>query len=307
MELPENLKLLYRHWPNHTERSNEGEVISVISDDLLADSLITFVDERMRIWQKRQMGHMAPYTSDKILQTYRFCNILRELDRQTIEYHEMLNPLRGNFSLWLLNMFYARMVARPETLRAVGLLSFDQDENDRLRARLMQHPRPTYGVPYVFAISAIMRSETPTRELFITQHLPRVIKEVASEIERWDKLSVQEGVKRVVSIFGFNLSFLWTEVLIDVAYQYPEYVDLFALFPIGPGSKPTLMRIDASQDSSELVVKLASLHVRSGLLYDNRQIVLSAENWEGIGCEFRKYTNLSQGKGRRRLYKSESD
>ena len=96
-------------------------------------------------------------------------------------------------------------------------------------------------------------------------------------------------------------------MLIDVAYQYPEYVDLFALFPIGPGSKPTLMRIDASQDSSELVVKLASLHVRSGLLYDNRQIVLSAENWEGIGCEFRKYTNLSQGKGRRRLYKSESD
>lgn len=304
MELPDDLKNLYRHWKEHTPESiHQGQLTDVINDKQLAENLTSFIDERMNIWIKKYSGRPAPYTHDPILRQFRFCNILRELDRQTIEYHTLLLPLRDNFPLWLLNMFYARMVARPDTVRDVGLLSFDSGENERVLRNLRQHAKPVYGTPYVFPVSTIMRSATPTREEFLTRHLPAVIEEVAQEISSWKQESVLTGVEKILPIFGFNHTFLWTEVLIDVAYQYPETIDLFAPFPIGPGAAPTLKRISETDDPTDVVYRLGQLQTSSGLFYDGAPIVLSAENWEGIGCEFRKYTNLSLGKGRRRIYR----
>ena len=305
MELPEELKTLYRHWPEHaTQNRGRLQVSEVFHDDRLREQMLIFVQKRMLIWDAKYNGRSATYTDDQILSTYRFCNIFRELDKQTIELHTLLNPLRDNFPMWLLNMFYGRLVARPETVRAVGLLSFDSVENEKLYERLMKSQRPRYGTPYVFPVSTILRSVTPTREMFIARYLMTVMSKVAGEISRWDKLSVVEGVQRALPLFGFNLEFLWTEVLIDVAYQYPKYIDLYKPFPVGPGSLPTFKRINPDVQPTKLAEKLGLLGVDAGLTYEQKPLLLSAENWEGIGCEFRKYTNLAAGKGRKRLYKS---
>lgn len=307
MELPHHIRHLYRHWEKHAGASAQGAAIadlrSVIADDALRAGIEAFVRERLVIWEKKIAGQPAPYTGDPILSAYRFCNVFRELDRQTIEFHEMLNPLRGDFSLWLLNMFYCRMVARPETVRAVGLLSFDAAENEALTARLATLARPRYGTPYVFPVSAIMGGPTPTRELFIGRHLPKVMRVVAAEIEQWKDMPVSDGIERVLPLFGYNLRFLWTEVLIDTAYQFPERIDLFGRFPVGPGALPTMRRIDRDADPSLLAARLAEARFDTGLAVDGVPLRLSAENWEGIGCEFRKYTNLGHGRGRKRLYR----
>lgn len=290
MELPDNLKHLYRHWPLHTGTG----AIPYPTEPLYAE-ISHFVRERLRIWEKKTRSEKPPFTDDPILSAYRFCNIFREFDKQTILFHTLLNPLRNDFPLWLLNMFYCRMVARPETIHELGLLMFG--DNSNLYEKFLRLPRPKFGSPYVFPISTIQRSPTPTRELFIARHLPAVMEKVSREIQTWDKMSVKEGVERILPIFGYNLHFLWTETLIDVAYQYPERVDLFKDFPIGPGSAPTISRLGHS------VVELAGMHFDTGVTFESQPLRLSSENWEGIGCEFRKYTNLKAGKGRRRIYK----
>ena len=302
MEIPDNLKILYRHWSFHTEKKSVSKKVSVFEDSKLLSDIVWFIEERIKIWKKKVSGEKPPYTKDTILSQYRFCNIFREFDRQTIEFHTLLNPLRDNFPLWLLNMFYCRMVARTETIKNVGLLSFDDVENKKLYKRLMDSPRPRFGTPYVFPVSVIQKSKTPTRELFIAKYLPCIMKTVAQEISTWNKKSVHEGLKSAIPLFKYNLYFLWTEVLIDVAYQFPQYIDLFGTFPIGPGSLPTMKKIDESKDPVLLVQDLVSLEIETGLTCDNKPLRLSAENWEGIGCEFRKYTNLKAGRGRRRLF-----
>ncbi len=303
MELPEQIKALYRHWQYHTASGRRptpsGEIFK---DKKMSDDIALFVRERMSIWKKKHGNETPPFTTDTFLASYRFCNILRELDRQTIEFHTLLNPLRDNFPLWLLNMFYCRMVARPETVLGVGLLSFDKKENNILYKRLVAHPRPRYGTPYVFPVSTIMRSPTPTRELFIAKYLPGIMKAVAQEIETWSKSSVADGVDKIISIFGFNLKFLWTEVLIDVAYQYPDKINLFERFPVGPGALPTFKKINVDVRPEDLAAQLSRIQFDSGLTYNGRPVILSAENWEGVGCEYRKYTNLKLGKGRKRLF-----
>jgi hypothetical protein len=299
MELPENLKNLYRHWELHTKRPsgsfNRAEF-------RIPDNLEWFITERIGIWKRKVSGENPPYTQDPILAKYRFCNIFREFDRQTIEFHTMLNPLRNNFPLWLLNMFYCRMVARLETIKATGLLSFDDQENELLYKKLSELPSPRYGTPYVFPISAIQKSATPTRELFITKLLPEKIPSVAAEIATWDRKSVHEGIEIILPLFGYNLSFLWTEVLIDVAYQFPYRIDLFKRFPVGPGALPTFRAMNPHKDATYMARELCSWDVSSGIEINGKPLYLSAENWEGIGCEFRKYSNLKQGRGRKRIY-----
>lgn len=303
MELPENIKTLYRHWEFHVEKGLPLQADEPTFNTSLFRDICFFIDKRMSIWQKKVSHQPEPYTTDPILAKYRFCNILREVDKQTIVFHTLLNPLREDFPLWLLNMFYCRMVARPETIESAGWLSFDAAQNKEVFDRLMFLPRPRFGTPYVFPISVIQKSPTPTRELFITEYLPSVMKMVAAKIPTWKKRSVYDGLQRVIPLFGKNLYFLWTEVLIDTAYQFPEYIDLFSRFPIGPGAMPTLKKLDPKRDPSLLVRDLCSLPVDLGITYNGRQIRLSAENWEGIACEFRKYTNLKSGKGRKRLYR----
>lgn len=303
MEIPTKLKKLYRHWNFHTS-SKPVRISSsqVFKDKKLFENISWFINERIDIWKKKTSGKLPPYTKDSILSKYRFCNIFREFDKQTIEFHTLLNPLRDNFSLWLLNMFYCRMVANPQTVKKLGFLSFER-ENKEFYKKFVALPRPCFGVPYIFPISTILKSKTPTRELFISEFLPVIMKPIAEEISGWNKMSVYEGTQKIIPIFGFNLFFLWNEVLIDVAYQFPQYIDLFKRFPIGPGSVPTLKKIDSSKDLSILAQELVLLDFNTGLTYKKKSLRLSAENWEGIGCEFRKYTNLKGGNGRKRLFK----
>lgn len=290
MEIPSNLKTLYNHWSLHTGKGNDPFPTHPLYLEMKG-----FIEERISIWRKKSDGGTSPLTHDPILSKYRFCNIFREFDRQTIEFHTLLNPLRSNFSLWLLNMFYFRMVAKTQTVQALGLLNLD--DNRTFYKKFISLPRPKFGSPYLFPISVIQASQTPTRELFIAEYLPTIIERVANEIQSWEKRSVSEGLEIILPIFGYNLHFLWTEVLIDTAYQFPEHLNLFDSFPIGPGAKPTMQRIEHT------VEELAKMNFKTGLTYEGEPLKLSAENWEGIFCEFRKYTNLKSGKGRKRIYK----
>ena len=293
MQLPSDTQNLYRHWDDHLV-DGKHPIQGV------PDHFAWFIAERLSIWEKHTRKDTPPYTTDPILSSYRFCNVFREQDRQTIEIHCMLNPLRDDFPLWLMNMFYARLVARPATIEAVGLLSFDSKANEEVCKKLSTLPRPRYGTPYVFPVSTILKSETPTRELFLTIYLPTIIEKIAKEISSWEKESVSTGLTKILPLFGFNHHFLWTEVLIDVAYQYPEYIDLYKKFPLGPGSLPTFKTL--SDHPEDFVHTLSKARYPTALKIGDKYLSLSAENWEGMGCEYRKYTNLSLGKGRKRRY-----
>lgn len=302
MELPKTLKQLYRHWDAHVNPRDFSVVPPRFHEPELLSKIDWFVHERMAMWERKMRSEDGPSSLDPILAERRFCNVYRELDRQTIEFHTLLNPLRDDMSLWLLNMFYCRVVARPETIKFTGLLSFDSKENMGVRKRLLTAPYPRYGTPYVFPISVIQRSKWPTREDFVSKYLPLVMPAVADEISSWNKSNVYSGIQNVVKVFSFPFYFHWTEVLIDTAYQYPDFLDLFGRFPVGPGALPTVQRIAPQNEASYIVERLTGVPLETGLTYNGAKIPLSAENWEGICCEFRKYTNLSAGSGRKRVY-----
>lgn len=302
MEIPQAYKQLYKHWKDHTHSSSRSYENCFFKQDLV-DQITELISERQHIWEQKVTGKLPPYTSDRILQQFRFCNIYRELDKQTMQIHTMLKPLEGDFTLWLLNLAYCRFICNPGTVEKTGLLSFGVDHNRAVTEKLKSLPSPKYGTAYIFPISTIMKSEYPTREEFFCMYLPKAIPKIAELIRTFNKTGVKDALDQLLPVFGFNMKFHFTEILIDVAYQFPQYIDLFKRFPIGPGARPTLLRL-SKNDPEDTCLQLASYQPSDFpyLTIDGKKIYLSAENWEGICCEFRKYANLKNGKGRRRKF-----
>jgi hypothetical protein len=301
MEIPKRLVTLYKHWDKHTQKPNFS---NSKFDSNVYSQILDFANERMNIFERKEKGFNPPYSEDKVLNNFRFCNIYRELDRQTIFYHELLKEYTDNFPLWLLNMFLCRLVCNTDTISKLGLLTFDNENNKRRYETLLNLPSPKYGNAYIFPISTIQRFEYNTREKFFCLYLPKVMKEISKEIETFDNKSVSEAVSILRPILGFNFKFHLTELLIDVAYQYPSLIDLYKEFPIGPGSLPTMKLLNKNLDPTEVCLNLVHTIPKEFkyLTLNEKPIYLSAENWEGIGCEFRKYTNLLNSKGRKRLF-----
>ncbi|MHC1716380.1 MAG: nucleotide kinase domain-containing protein [Candidatus Dojkabacteria bacterium] len=303
MEIPNELKSLYNHWKKHTVKPSRELDIKI--DENIYKGMIEFSNERMNIWKKKTNELKPPYTSNSILNKYRFCNIYRELDRQTIFYHSLLKEYTRNFPLWLLNMMFCRFICNADTILRIGLLNFDKKHNQKIHSKLLALPSPKYGNAYIFPISAIQSSKYNTREKLFCYYLPSIVPSIAKVIEKFDDISVVSALEKILPLFGFNLKFHWTEVLIDIAYQYPQYVNLYKRFPIGPGSKPTMKKLNKEKDGEDVCLNLVHT-VPSNFNYltmNNIPIYLSAENWEGIGCEYRKYTNLKNGFGRKRIFK----
>lgn len=298
MEVPTELKNLYQHWEEHSKislnQSNKLEGNAIFS------AIKSFISERMRIWEKKSSGESPPFTKDLILQKFRFCNIYRELDKQTIQIHQSLQEYKDDFDLWLLNLVFQRFVAKPETVEKVGFLNFEDKNNTRVYQSLVDLPSPKFGSAYVFPISIIQKSEFNTRELFFTKYLPKRIKEVSNLVKGFENISVNKALELILPKFGFSFKFHWTEVLIDVAYQFPVSINLFEDFYVGPGAKPTLKMFQEKITLEDLVV--SNLDNFPFLEFKGVRIPLSAENWEGICCEYRKYKNLKAGNGRRRYF-----
>ncbi len=313
--VPKELLSLYRHWqilslePADVLRTPKDLRTSLNQDLLLVDSIkileiVEFARTRMQAWVNRQNG-VHPTSSDPVIAKFKFCNIYRELDRQTIHFHTKLNAYYEDFNFWLLNMFACRFLANIETVDKLGFLETGAP-NQGYCAKLKSLNKPKFGNAYVFPISTIQKSPWPTREEFLSLYLPIIIEDVAAEILIKKGRTVNQLLASILPIFGFNLRFLWTEVLIDVHYQFPDLVDLSKDFYIGPGAKPSLEYLHKGSTSLSLVLNFlvddyAYIEVVN-LSIEHKLIPLSAENWEGICCEFRKYQNLKNGRGRRRLY-----
>ncbi len=305
MEIPNNIKRLYSHWEKHLQFQPLNLKLSNIDPNLL-NEIVNFSNERMMMWDKKNNNSPRPYTDDPILDRYRFCNIYRELDKQTIEIHSQLMRYKSDLSLWLLNVAFMRFICNTETVSKVGFLSFDVNNNKQVFDRLMSMKSPKFGSAYIFPVSLITRSEYNTREKFFCYYLPKVMKKTSETITAFDNVGVLDALRNILPIFGFNFKFHWTEILIDVAYQFPQFINLYDRFPIGPGSEPTMKRFSDSKNPEDVCLDIMNKQPFSNfeyLTYNSKTIYLSAENIEGIGCEFRKYSNLKAGSGRKRKYK----
>ena len=79
-----------------------------------------WINERQRMYMKKEAGKPWPWTDDPIMQNYFFCNVYREQDTVTKWIAENWRNRKAPTNIMVFNMIVARFFNWPPTLKSIG-------------------------------------------------------------------------------------------------------------------------------------------------------------------------------------------
>ncbi len=295
---------LYKHFDQYQEFGwMNGREVAI--DSAIEQRYWDFAIERMKIFHLKDSGQPRPWTEDVILNRNYFTNCYRELDKVSLWIHEWLQPCLHDKKLALLNIMFARYINMPSTLQITGNISLDKSENLESRTRFSSIEGPKFNTAYLFPQAGLSIIGAKNREEFLYEKLPELVHPIYDLLMSNKKHSIQYLTNSIHSILGFKNPFHMTEIMMDFGYQFPEYIDEFKYLEMGRGAAPTCKILNPKAKPEDVAFTLMKHQPVDSFPYlakDDKKILITTCNIEGIACEFRKYCSLLEGKGRNRKY-----
>lgn len=265
-----------------------------------------WINERHHIYNLRDQGQAAPWTKDKILQSYRFCNVFRELDtvtewirinwRDRYEDHE---------NLWFA-MCVARQINRIETLDKLGFPTGDLTAYVKRCRRVLSEMRENgeqiYGAAYILTAGG----KAMQKHLYTCDYILAPIAKNPPDFTCTTKgISLRSMWEQFREYEGFG-PFIAYEVVTDLRWTryYHDKTDHMTWANAGPGAKRGLSRIYFGStkhkiNDEECLRKMRELLTmsRTGVL-KNYVPSLEMRDIEHSLCEVDKYLRVKNGEGR---------
>lgn len=268
------------------------------------DDLWAFIQERHNIYLRKQAGLPKPWTQDKILGSYRFCNMYRELDSVTQWVRKMWRePFHDDIDLWFA-MVVARLINWPDTLGLIGYpVPYDPAQFTDVVHKQQDRGKKAFSGAYIVSTNGHSMDKADYLDRYVLRPL----------WENRDKIRPREG-DSLESFFGrlncYNGmgSFMTGQVIADT--KYVGYLfnapDWWAWAASGPGSRRGLNRVtsrpvDASWPGGSWHKALSELKDAIDPLVAGVQWPeFHAQDLQNCLCEFDKYerTRLGEGKPR---------
>ena len=266
--------------------------------------LWNFIRERHLIYVKKLEGRPKPWTQDKILGSYRFCNIYRELDSVTQWVTEnWRKPHENDPDLWFA-MVVARLVNWPETLSMIDYpVPYDSHRFMNELHCMKALGKKAFSGAYIVSTNG----HTMDKAEYLDQYVLRPLWEKRDYIRPTAEDDLQDFFTRLSQFNGMG-SFMAGQVIADAKYAGCLFnaPDWWLWAASGPGSRRGLNRVasrpvDASWPGSTWHKALSELKVQ----IDHHFIAagwpeLHAQDLQNCLCEFDKYerTRLGEGKPR---------
>ena len=290
--------------------------MSIVKKDKLDKKLLKkffyMINERHRIYLNRKKGKSWPWTKDKILQDYRFCNVFRELDTVTIWIRKnWREPYADHPNLWFA-MAMARQINWPETLEEIG---FPEKWKPNKIKRIMQERKERKEKIYT---GAYMLTGT-LGGTKVEQTIDKILTPLYNDpikIKKGD--SLQSVWKQFLPRPGFS-GFMSYEVVTDL--RHTRYLknspDIMTWANAGPGAVRGLNRLynikvaskEERKNKTARTVKMSGewylqkmrvLLKLSKKYLDSHVPQLEMREIEHSLCEFDKYQRTKLGQGRPR-------
>jgi hypothetical protein len=274
--------------------------------------LFAFIKERHDIYLRRQVGKPKPWTTDKILQQYRFTNCYRELDVVTTWIREHWRvPYVEHSDVWFA-MTVARFVNRPESLVALGRpLPWRPKNFIKMMESFKQQGDKAYSSAYMInAVGMQGHNYTSKAAYLADQVLGPLWRERAKLRPRHgDKLADFAG--RLLPYHGMGGGFMTAQVIADTKFTEPlkSAEDWWTWAAPGPGSRRGLNRVlgravDQPWKDDEWLRQLNLLQTKIDPLVRAAGMPrLSGQDLQNCLCEYFKYSKVITGTGRpKQLY-----
>jgi hypothetical protein len=293
-----------------------------------------FIYERQKIWHNRFVSNKpAPWTDDSVLQSFKFCNIYRELDAGTIAISKHLINTGMRPENKLLNIIAYRIFNKRDTFTRLfdGLLDDQTFNLKALEKRLDNVNGTLFSDAYLISSHPVNPDYRPRdKHIQVLLMLHKIIPVLPQIIQKLNTNTAQSGlaiIERYVDMAG---PFLSGQILLDCTYSRNSngISDIVPYTPndfliVGPGAhwgleilfNEKLNKKDAD-DKCRLLFKSQKeyfdlLKEKSGK--DWLQVkweepgycggnYISLHDIQGCLCEFRKYTRLKNGEKAKKRY-----
>lgn len=288
-----------------------------------------FIIERQSIWHRRNRMMMGfPWTEDKILQTYKFCNVYRELDKGTI--HLIRNVIDKNipmidkvFNIILYRRFNVPYFFGVMLNEPVSPMEFDAYEMEKIFDAVKNKGINLFNDAYILCQrtfeSNYRKKDKHVQILLAMQRMSKQMNSIKDYILSSEGLEdAWKYIKQEPLIGGF-LSY---QICIDISYIDGGYWQNDNFVYVGPGAKGGIDYLFGNKKTDRDYAFWCKE------LFEQQQYFLTGGTWDEVRynspyyqsrylslsniqnslCEFRKYVNLKYGKRcRRRYYKTKED
>lgn len=268
--------------------------------------LFAFIRERHNIYTLKAAGAPKPWTTDPILQKYKFCNVYRELDTQTKWFAENWRVAHTDSSdLWFASLVF-RFINWHETCGEIGYpVPFDIARRckfiDVLEARKKARKK-IYSGAYMISTHGVKESKST----YLANSLERIWHKT-----RYRAFSYQEGEKladfhaRLAGLFDVG-SFLAGQVIADCRYagKMRSAPDRNTFAAPGPGSRRGLARVcnlDTKHPwkDEEWLRDFRIVHHEIMLMAAEEGLpFIHGQDLQNCLCEYDKYERTRLGEGR---------
>lgn len=260
-------------------------------------TLLYWISEREKIRLKKELGEKKPWTTDPILQTYKFCSVKREDDRVTKWVHQNWLYPRQNH----LNVAFAMCVARhfnwPDTLEVIGFP--DQWDHVEIKRKLKDYRDKQGKKVYTgaYTVSTCGRAmdkvdysiDVVLTPLFVNLRNPEQGESLESY---WNEILKHEGFA----------SFMAGQVIADLKFIRPlcDAPDWNTWAPLGPGSVRGLNRFFGRPITYNVrqVQGLDELCQIQAIIKAELNLDLAVHNVQNCMCEYDKYIRLRDEGGK---------
>ncbi len=274
------------------------------------EELFRWIAERHAIYEAKAAGYPKPWTNDPILQSYRFCNVYRELDTVTQWIAKnWRDPNNDDPDVWFA-MAVARFVNWPDTLAEIGypvpwdvrLSSYSMGEHfvNTLMMRGSAGKKVWTGAYLIHAGKGGSKVGHVAHDILEPLWRKReYIREAADSCAHFNK--------RLMEFEGLG-SFMAGQIVCDTKYTrlLDTAGDWWDFAVEGPGSRRGLNRVmnrpvNQSWKNQEWFVELTRLRTSIlPLIHDAGLPPLHAQDLQNCLCEFDKYERVRLGEGRPR-------
>lgn len=295
--------------------------------------LYQWANERHAIWHRKQWSErgvplppglesLAPnaaLTSDPYLQSYRFCNVFRELDRVTIWVRENIRePFADHPNLWIM-LAIARTINWPPTLEWLIKWSGAWPLDDSWDPHKMFEALESYKLlgHKVYTGAYMIRAESNPKAKWYSWPKSRYVAEIVigrlwEDREGWEQTLARRSLRMTWERFqhphyiGWG-PFMAYQVVVDLRWtRYLENApDINSWASLGPGSRRGLNRLAGRPLDYPLKQDEGLLEMR--FLYSVQDYYralwvppIGLSDIQNCLCETDKYLRIKLGEGRPR-------
>lgn len=268
-----------------------------------------WINERHRIYIAKDRGMKWPWTKDKILQEYKFTNVFRELDAETIKFHERLDNFVGPMEDKLYHMIAYRMFNLQSTYDL--LTRGKKTLSNPKKMKEILHKAADRGEK-VFT-GAYIITNAGRKEPKIDLCCDALGVHYRGRFKLWDEMmtdGTMEGCTKILTAYPMQGPFTAYEVICDMRYQ-PHMLgkapDRRKWANLGPGARRGINRIvtgthkKAAFKGTEPYIEFMQELLKVSPQYRGKHVpTLEMREIEHSLCEFDKYMRVYNNEGRPR-------